>query len=183
MSVIFLVTGLFLALMVMIQFAVSVELGFESSLYVNTASFETPTWVEITLARDVTGNQTVDKIDVTSRLTARQGFKANEYGLREIGFSFDMLVPAAGETDTAYDLLIDAQNNRVPVDILSVEGGIRTVDGLKATRVVSGIFGGEKGEPLTDASTKSFETSFALNADQDVPQFGTVIGGEFVESS
>lgn len=163
--------------------AVGVEIGFESSLYVNTGTYGSPTWTEIGLARDVTASQAVDKIDVTVRSTARLGFRANDYGLREIGWSFEMLVPAAGETDDAYDAFIDAQNDRTPVDILHVEGGIISTDGLKATRAVCGVFGGEKGEPLADASTKSFELSFALNDDQDVPQFGTTSGSAFVPSS
>jgi len=163
--------------------AVDVEIGYESSLYINTGTYGTPTWTEITLARDVTANQAVDRIDVTSRITARNGFRANGYGLRELGWSFDMLVPAGGEVDTAYSALIDAQNDRTPVDILHVEGGLVSVDGLTATRAVCGVFGGEKGEPLADASTRSFELSFALNSDQDVPQFGTTSGGAFVPSS
>ena len=163
--------------------AVSVEIGYESSLYVNTGTYESPTWTEITLARDVTANQSVNRIDVTARITARNGFIANEYGLRDLGWSFEMLVPAAGETDTAYDAFISAQNNRTSVDILHVEGGLRTVDGLDATRAVCGVFGGEKGEPLQDASTRSFELAFVLNDDQDVPQFGTVSGGDFVPAS
>jgi len=160
--------------------AVGVEIGFESSLYVNTASFASPTYVEIGLARDVTANQSVDKIDVTVRSTARLGFRANDYGLRDIGWSFEMLVPAAGESDAAYTKFIDSQNARTPVDILHVEGGVISTDNLIATRAVCGVFGGEKGEPLADASTKSFEISFALNPDQNIPQFGTVVGGAFV---
>ena len=159
--------------------AVSVEIGYESSLYVNTGTYASPTWTEISLARDVTANKAVDQVDVTTRLTARNGFRANDYGLRTLGWSFDMLVPAAGESDTAYDALVDAQNDRTSVDILHVEGGLVSVDGLKATRAVCGVFGGEKGEPLADASTSSFELSFILNDDQDVPQFGTTSGGEF----
>ena len=103
--------------------------------------------------------------------------------LQRDGLSFEVLVPAAGETDTAYDALVEAQNNRTPVDLLEVEGGVISTDGLKATRAVSGVFGGDKGQPLQDASTRSFETSFVLNSDQDVPQFGTTSGGAFVPSS
>ena len=160
-----------------------VEIGYESSLYVNTGTFASPTWTEIDLARDVTRNQAVNKIDVTTRATAREGYIANEYGLRELGWTFDMLVPAAGESSAAYSALNDAQNDRTNVDILHVEGGVISTDGLTATRAVCGVFGGEKGEPLQDASTRSFELSFILNSDQTVPQFGTTSGGAFVPSS
>ena len=163
--------------------AVSVEIGYESSLYINTGSFASPTWTEITLARDVTANDTVNRIDVTSRLTARNGYIAEDYGLRTKGFTFDMLVPAAGETDTAYDEIESARKARTPVDILHVEGGLISTDGLNAERIVCGVFGGEKGEPLQDASTRSYELAFILNSDQDVPQDGTTSGGAFVASS
>lgn len=163
--------------------ATPVEIGYESSLYINTGTYGSPTWTEIGLARDVTANQSVNKIDVTSRRTARDGFIANDYGLRDLGWSFEMLVPAGGETDTAYDAFITAQNGRTSVDILHVEGGLISTDGLTATRAICGVFGGEKGEPLQDASTRSFELAFVLNSDQDVPQFGTVSGGDFVPAS
>lgn len=160
-----------------------VEMGYNSSLYVNTGTYGSPTWTELDLARDVTGMDSIDKIDVTSRRTARMGFKANDYGLAELGWKAEMLVPAAGETSTSYDEIENARKARAVVDILHVEGGLLSTDGLNATRAVCGVFGGEKGEPLNGASTRSYELSFILNSDQDVPQYGTTNGGAFVPAS
>lgn len=160
-----------------------VEMGYNSSLYVNTGTYLSPTWSELDLARDVTGMDSIDKVDVTTRRTARLGFKANDYGLKELGWKADMLVPAAGETNTAYDELETARKTRDTVDILHVEGGLISTDGLNATRAVCGVFGGEKGEPLNGASTRAYELSFMLNSDQDVPQYGTTSGGAFVPAS
>ena len=160
-----------------------VEMGYNSSLYVNTGTFISPTWAELDLARDVTGMDSVDKVDVTTRRTARIGFKANDYGLAEKGWKAEMLVPAAGEVNAAFDAIEAARKARETVDILHVEGGLVTTDDLNATRAVCGVFGGEKGEPLTGASTRNYELSFILNSDQDVPQYGTTSGGEFVPAS
>jgi len=163
--------------------ATPVEMGYESSLYINTGTYGSPTWTEIDLARDVTIGETIPKVNVTTRRTARDGWVANDYGLKENNISFDVLIPAAGESNTAYDALLAASRARTPVDILHVEGGQISTDGLDATRSVCGVFGGDKGEPLQDASTRSFELSFTLNSDQDVPQYGTTSGGAFVPAS
>jgi hypothetical protein len=160
-----------------------VEMGYHSALYVNSGTYAAPSWKELDLARDVTAMDSVDKVDVTTRRTARVGYTANEYGLRSLGWKFDVLVPAAGESNDAYDALETARKARATVDILHVEGGVITTDGLNATRSVCGVFGGEKAEPLKDASARSYELAFMLNSDQDVPVTGTTSGGEFVEAS
>jgi len=161
----------------------SVELGYRSGLYVNTGTFSIPVWVEIDLARDVTATDSVDKIDVTTRRTARYGFKANEYGLAEKGWRVEVLIPASGETNTAYETLETARRNRTTVDILHVEGGSISTNGLPATRAICGVFGGEKSEPLSGVATRSYELSFILNSDQSVPQYGTTLNGEFIAAS
>lgn len=160
-----------------------VEMGYNSSLYVNSGTYADPTWTELDLARDVTAMDSIDKVEVTTRRTARDGFKANDYGLKELGWKADLLVPAAGETNTAYDAIEAARKARGTVDILHVEGGVISTDGLNATRAVCGVFGGEKSEPLNGASTRAYEISFINNADQDVPQYGTTSGSEFVPAS
>ena len=161
----------------------SVNMGYNNSLYVNTGTYAEPNWEELDLARDVTSNDNVGQVDVTSRRTARVGMMADGYGLRKIGWKADMLVPAAGETNEAYSAIESARIGRLPVDILHVEGGVLTTDGLPATRAVCGVFGGEKGEPLNGASTRKYDLSFIQNSDQDVPLFGTTDDGDFVPAS
>jgi len=90
------------------------EMGYQSALYINTGTYETPVWSELDIVRDVNSLDAVDKVDLTTRGTARLGYKASGYGLREKGWSADSLVPAAGETNLAYDALITAQNAREP---------------------------------------------------------------------
>jgi len=160
-----------------------VELGFQSALYVNTGTYGSPTWTEIDLARDVTSLGEVSKIDATTRRTARNRYTANVAGLREIGWTVPTLIPAAGESNTAYEALLAAFEDGSVVDILHVEGGEKNTDGLSATRAVCRVFGGAKSEPLNDVSSRDFELSFTLNDDQDVPEFGTMSGGDFVPAS
>jgi hypothetical protein len=160
-----------------------VELGFQSALYVNTGTYASPTWTEIDLARDVESLGEVAKIDATTRRTARNRYTANVAGLREIGWRIPTLIPAAGESNAAYSALLASFEDGTTVDILHVEGGVISTDGLDATRAVCRIFGGAKSEPLNDVSSRDFEASFTLNDDQDVPQYGTTSGGEFVPSS
>lgn len=163
--------------------ATPVQIGYESSLYVNSGTYASPTWTEVALARDVTQPDTINRVDVTSKLSARLGYIAEDYGLAQAGFAFDMLVPAAGETDTAYTTIETARKARTPVDMLAVEGGTLATDGLTATRIVCAIFGGEKSDPLQDASTRAYEMGFVQNSDQDAPEDGTTSGGAFVASS
>lgn len=158
-------------------------MGYENSLYVNTGDYAAPVWAEVDLAKDVTSGSPIDKVDVTSRRTARKGFKANAYGLAEFNISFESLIPSVGESSAAFNALKAAQKNRSTVDILLVEGGGLEEDGLEAMRAICGVFGGERGEPLNEAATLSFELSFMLNDDQDVPVFGTITAGQFVEAA
>lgn len=159
------------------------EMGFESTLYVNTATFESPTWTEIDLARDLKDLRDQEDIDVTTRGIARLGYKAAQAGITPFGFDFECLVPAAGESNTAYEALMVALKARSSVDLLHVEGGNIDTDALPAERGVCCLTGGGKGEPLNGASTRSFKASFTPNSDQDAPEEGVTAAGAFVASS
>jgi len=159
------------------------EAGFESTLYLNSASFGSPAWVEIDLARDLTDAKDVAQLDATSRGIARRGFQAAQAGTTPWGFDFDCLVPAAGQTNAAYTALMTALKARSNVDILHVEGGDISVDALTAERGVCCVTGGGKGETMGDMSTRSFVVRFTPNANQNAPQDGVTADGEFVTAS
>lgn len=160
------------------------EQGFESVLYVNTATYGSPTWVEVDLARDLTDLRDQEEVDMTTRGTARLGFKAAQAGTTPMGFEFDCLVPAAGETNSAYTALLAALKARSTVDLLHVEGGDISIDALPATRIVCCLTGGGKGEPLSGAATRSFKAIFAPNTDQSTgPEEGVTASGDFVAVS
>lgn len=160
------------------------EQGFESVLYINTAAtYADPTWTEIDLARDLSDARDQAEIDVTTRGIARLGYSAAAAGRTPWGFDFDVLVPAAGESNTAYSALLTALKARSTVDILHVEGGAIDVDALPAERGICAVLGGGKAEPMGDASARSFRVRFTPNSDMDSPVSGTTASGEFVEAS
>jgi len=158
-------------------------MGFESTLYVNTGTYESPTWTEIDLARDLTDVRDQAEIDVTTRGISRRGYQAAQAGTTPWGFDFDCLVPAGGETNTAHSALVTALKARTTVDILHVEGGAIDIDDLSAERGVCCVLGGGKGEPQGDAITQSFRVRFTPNSDQNAPEQGTVSSSEFVAAS
>ena len=154
--------------------------GFENYLYVNTNTVESPTWIEIDLARDVNFNKEKTEIDGTSRKTARQGYTATEDGLKSWSCEFDTLIPSEDEdANAAFDELSDAFENNTTVDVLRVRGGSINTDGAYAERVTCGVFGGAEGEPLNDMAT----LSYTLKSGSTAPSIGTVSGGAFVAGS
>lgn len=160
------------------------EHGFESQLYVNTGTYGSPVWTLIDLARDITDLRDHADLDATTRGTAMLGVKASQSGITPRGFEFDCLVPAGGETNSAYSALMTACKARSNVDLLHVDGGAIGTDGLAAERIVCQLSGGGKGEPLNDMSTRSFRAQFTPNSDQTTgPEEGTVSGGAFVAAS
>ena len=160
------------------------EQGFESVLYVRTGgTYGTPTWSEIDLAGDLSDVDAVPEVKVTTRGIARRRFEASDAGIRPWGFDTDLLVPAAAETNTAYDTLETARKAGSEVDILHVEGGDISIDGLPAERGVCKVLGGEKSEPMNGPSTKRIQLRFTPNSSQDSPVSGVTASGAFVASS
>ncbi len=159
------------------------ERGFESVLYVNVATFGSPSWIEIDLARDIKNLRDQEEIDATTRGMARLGYKAAMAGITPAGWEFDMLKPAAGESNSAHTKLMAALKARTSVDLLHVDGGDIDTDALPATRIVCCLAGGGEGEPLNGVTTISLKAVFTPNGDQTSPQEGTTSGGAFVASS
>jgi hypothetical protein len=146
-------------------------------------TFETPDWAEIDLAKDLESGEDVGNVDVTSRSAARTGhMKISAYGLGEFLVSFDALIPAAGETNDAYDALMDAQEAREGVDILIVRGGAINEDNLPAKRAICIVGGGRETEPVEGSSSVKFELRPMNNSDLPVPVKGTVVSSEFVQA-
>jgi hypothetical protein len=159
------------------------ERGFESTLYVNTATFGAPTWTEIDLARDLKSLRDQAELKTTTRGTARRGFEAAVAGITPAGWEFEMLKPAAGESNDAYTALIAALKARTSVDLLHVDGGDIDQDGLPATRIVCCVTGGGEGEPISDVTTVSLKCQFTQNADQEAPEEGVTSGGDLIAGS
>jgi hypothetical protein len=158
--------------------------GFESVLYVRTAgNYATPTWSEIDLAGDLNRVDSVPEVKVTTRGIARRRYEASDAGIRPWGFDFDILVPAAGETNTPHATLEAARKAGSEVDILHVEGGDISIDGLAASRGVCKVLGGELSEPMNGPATQRLQIRFTPNSSQDSPVTGTTASGAFVAAS
>lgn len=153
--------------------------GFENYLYVNTGTTESPVWTEIDLARDVNFGKDKGDIDGTSRKTAREGYSANEDGLKSWSAEFDSLIPSEDEDANAALAALDAAYRaNTAVDVLRVRGGSVNTDGCYAERVSCGVFGGSEGEPMNDMATISYTLK-----NKAVPSVGTVSSGDFVAGS
>jgi hypothetical protein len=157
--------------------------GEQSAIYVNTGTYDSPTWTEIDLAADINDIGGREKVETPTRAVYRSGVKRHTIGMREVGWSFPCYVPEAGETNTAYDKLVTAYDAKTPVDILVVEDGIISTDGLRAERAVCHIFDFTKPKPIGQATMRNVEVSFCGSEDQSLPETGTTSSGEFVASS
>lgn len=122
-------------------------LGLNAKLYFNSATYATPTWVEITLAQDVTLNGTLDEADVTTRGSA--GFKETVGTLLDAGIEFKMLWKPG---DAAFEKIKDAWLGRSAVEILCLDGdeNVAGSEGLRASMMVTNF---TRNEPLAEALT------------------------------
>ena len=122
-------------------------LGLNAKLYFNSATYATPTWVEITLAQDVTLNGTLDEADVTTR--GSSGFKETVGTLLDAGIEFKMLWKPG---DPAFEKIKDAWLGRSAVEILCLDGPEATAgsEGLRAGMMVTNF---TRNEALAEALT------------------------------
>ena len=160
-----------------------VQMGRDQRLYVNSSVYATPSWAEVTKAKDVTVSKSRDKVDADTRDTAQQGYKSYETGLRDYSVKFQMLVPATGETNTAFETIKAAQESGDPLDFLIVNDGAISTDGLEAERVPLGVFGWEDGQPLNGTRTIDVELALQASDDQTYPSTGTTSDSAFVAGS
>lgn len=160
-----------------------INMGRETSFYVNTGTYESKTWTEIDQTGDMTFADPADKVAATPRAAARNGFKISKQGLKDWSVKGTIYMPAAGETNTAYSALLAAQKAQSSVEILVVKGGVISTNSLDASTAVCGVFGWEEAEPVEGVTTIAIEMSPVLNADQDYPYYGSTLDSEFVAAS
>jgi hypothetical protein len=123
------------------------KLGLEGKLYRNTGTYASPTWVEMTNVRDVTGTLTKSLTDVTTR--ANDGWRAQAGTLKEKELSFQMVHDPA---DAAYLALRTAffASTDTPIEIAWADGPIATTGTtyIRASMIVSSF---SRSEGLEDA--------------------------------
>lgn len=125
----------------------AVRLGLDAKLYLNTGSTATPTWSEITNARDVTLNLEKGEADVTTR--GNNGWRAMVGTLKDASIEWEMV----WDTDDAnFTAIKNAFLNNDSVDLAAMDGDITdaTSQGLRAVCSVTNF---TRNEPLEEALT------------------------------
>lgn len=129
----------------------TVKKSIDAKLYYNSASYDTPTWVEIAKLRDLSRTEEYDEIDVTTR--ASGGAYEYDVGLLKYGLEFDY--PDTGDSDTVLKKLVDSAEGRDPIEILALNGDEGTA-GSRGIRGTMAIFKKSHDEKLADAQVYSF---------------------------
>lgn len=124
-----------------------------AKLYYNSGSYGSPTWVEVSLAKDVTLNLEKSDIDVTTRGSG--GFTEYANGLIDASIEFSCLYNTA---DAAFQAVRDAFINKTNIEMLVLDGSTGTSgsQGLRAIMLVGSFTRNETlGEALmVDVSMK-----------------------------
>lgn len=109
------------------------RLGLNCKLYLNTGSYESPVWVEISNVRDLTLTLEVGESDVTTR--GNGGWEAIVATLKKATIEFEMVWNKA---DTNFQALRTAFLTNGSVEVACMDDGIETVgaEGLRATMAV-----------------------------------------------
>ena len=127
----------------------------DAIIYYNSASYATPTWVELTNVKDVTLNLEMGEVDVTTR--ASGGWTENVQGLLSASVDFNMLWD---NDDAGFTAVRTAFFAKSGIEILVLDGAhdatAGTSQGLRATCMVGNFTRTETlGEALTvDVSIK-----------------------------
>ena len=124
-----------------------------AKIYYNSGSYGSPTWVEITLVKDVTLNLEKSDIDVTTRGSG--GFSEYANGLVDASVEFSLLYNTADAAFTAIKTAFFDKSN-VEVLVLDGEYGVIGNQGLRADMLVASFTRNETlGEALmVDISLK-----------------------------
>lgn len=117
------------------------KIGLDCKFYRNTGSYGSPTWNEITHARDVTANVEPGDADLSIRSS---DWKIHRPTLKDLSFEFEMLYDP---TIDDFTVLQAACFNRTPVDLWAADGDSATT-GSQGIRAVCYIYGFSRSEPM-----------------------------------
>lgn len=130
--------------------------GKDAVLYHSTTALDgasndaaTVTWNEYDNVRDVTGNFTGEKVDTTTRATAKLGWSSEDTVLNKGEISLN--IPVKAVADTVFDAIRTAWLNKTLVTLMSLNGPTGTAgnQGLAANFSVSMT----KAEPVKGMQT------------------------------
>jgi hypothetical protein len=143
-----------------------VPLGLDCRLYRNTGTYETPTWVLMTMIRDNTLGLESSEADVTSRANA--GWRATVPTLHEGSLEFEMLDKRTVSPTDDISVIQDAWLNRTPIEFAVMNGPINVVTsrGLRGT---FNIMTFSRGEALEEGVT--YSVSAMVGQSDNPPEF------------
>lgn len=145
------------------------KLGFEGKLYFCAAGIGgTPTWTEITKAKNVTLNLSKNEADATTR--ANGGWKAVKGALKEASIEFDM---PWDTTDATLTALQTAYLTNALIGIACMDGGITTA-GSQGLWADIDVLEFTRDEPLDDGMGVKVTVKPTISA--NAPQWKTVAG-------
>ena len=122
-----------------------IPLGYQAKAYINTSTTTTPTWVEITIIRNVTLNLEKGEADVTTR--GANGWKEVLPTLKEATIDTELVWDT---THVIFGKFLDAFLNDTNLEFLFLDGAINTKDS-QGLRAVCGIFKFSRDEQLDGA--------------------------------
>ena len=107
-----------------------IKLGMNGKLYRNTATYEAPTWVEITNVKDLTLSLETGEADVTTR--ANNGWRASKATLKDGSVEFEMVWDTE---DEGFAAVKSAFFGNTSIELAVMDGDMDTeeVQGLRAT--------------------------------------------------
>ncbi len=124
--------------------------GLDCKLYVNTATYGSPTWVEWPCVRSSVLNLTYDEVDATCRGSG--GFRRTSPTLALLEVTGDAI---KDKDDASFIDMQDAARAKTVLDIMVLDGD-RTVDGSDGWRLDAQIFSWTENQPLEDVVTVDF---------------------------
>jgi len=145
----------------------SVKLGLDGKLYYCAAGIGgTPTWTEVTAARDVTCTFSKGEADVTTR--GGGGWKAVIGTIKDASIEFELVYDDA---DAAVQAILDAFLAGSILGLAVAKGDI-TQNGTRAFMADCAVLKFDEKEPLENAITISVTAKPTYSANQ--PQFKTI---------
>jgi hypothetical protein len=135
------------------------RVGLDAKLYRNSGAFATPTWNELTNAKDVTLNLESGEADASRRGTG--GWRETLMTLKDGSIEFELVYD---NTDAEFVALKDAFLASTPVDMLALDGDV-TVSGNQGLRIIAQVTSFSRNEPLEEALTVSVTIKPTPNPD------------------
>ena len=132
--------------------------GVNQALFYNSATYNSPVWVEITAARDVTLGLGKSKAEVKARLST---WKQTMPAIKEAPLTFDLIK----DTSLApYNVLRDAHINDTLVDLAVCDQAAIANSGCDYFRADYYLYGFSDAQKLEEVEVVSVEADLAYSA-------------------